>query len=376
MKKILYIITKSNWGGAQRYVFDLATDLPPDDFEVTVALGGEGLLKERLEKERVKIVAIPHLDRDVRMSNDLRVFFDLIKIFRKVQPDIIHLNSSKIGGLGALAGRVARVPKIVFTAHGWAFNEQRSFISKLIIKILSWVTIILSHETIAVSKSVKKQVFNWPFISGKTTVVHNAIAAATLKSRDEAREILLSGYSHTSHEVWLGTIAELHKNKGLEYAIEAVAILIRNRPSINLRYIIIGEGEERNKLQKLIEKYGISHQVSLVGYYLEAASLLKAFDIYILPSITEAFSYTLLETGNVALPVITSNVGGTPEIVEDKVTGLLVRPRNVSDIVNSLESILDNPEMAQRLARKLQDKVTQQFNLPRMIEETIAIYTR
>ncbi|KKW35782.1 MAG: Glycosyl transferase group 1 [Candidatus Adlerbacteria bacterium GW2011_GWA1_54_10] len=108
-KKVLYVITKGNWGGAQRYVFDLATGLPKDEFEVAVALGEPalsagkpGLLADKLKSASVMIYYISSLGRDVSFGKDTTSFFELYRLFKKEKPDIAHLNSSKAGGVGAL----------------------------------------------------------------------------------------------------------------------------------------------------------------------------------------------------------------------------------------------------------------------------------
>ncbi len=106
-KKIIFVITKSNWGGAGRYVFDLATTLT-SDYDVAVALGGTGLLVDKLRKENIRTIPIPSLGRDIHVRADSSAFFELLAIFKKEKPDVVHLNSSKAGGLGALAARMSR----------------------------------------------------------------------------------------------------------------------------------------------------------------------------------------------------------------------------------------------------------------------------
>src|SRR3989344_6349366 len=156
-QKILYVITKSNWGGAGRYVYDLATTFKKDH-EVVVALGGNGILAEKLRSQNIPVIHIKNLDRDIHFFKEVSAFFRLYHTFRMEKPDVIHLNSPKIGGLGALAARLARVKKIIFTSHGWAFNEDRSLLEIAIIKILSWITIFLSHEVIVLSEKERRHV--------------------------------------------------------------------------------------------------------------------------------------------------------------------------------------------------------------------------
>lgn len=166
-KKIFFVITKSNFGGAQRYVYDLATALPVNEFDVSVVFGEGGELEEKLKNVGIKTIRIETLQRNVSFFKDLKVFFELIKIFRREKPDIIHLNSTKIGGIGSFAGRISEVPKIIFTAHGWAFNEKRNAVSKIFIAFLQWLTVLFSHTTIAVSQSMANQILKFPLDSQK-----------------------------------------------------------------------------------------------------------------------------------------------------------------------------------------------------------------
>ena len=158
VRKLFICITKSNWGGAQKYVFDIATNTPRDQFDTTVLLGGNGDLKNKLEEVGIKTLLLINSQRDIDTEKEFGLLFELTKIFLKEKPDIVHLNSSKMGFTGALAARIAGVKKIIFTAHGWAFNEDRNFISKCFLKIIHILTVILCHEVISVSEITKKQI--------------------------------------------------------------------------------------------------------------------------------------------------------------------------------------------------------------------------
>ena len=124
-KKVLFLITKSNWGGAQRYVYDLVTTLDKSQFDVVVALGGNGILVEMLNHAGIRTIIIQSLARNISIKNELSFARELWNILRIEKPDVFHVNSSKAGGVGTFLGRLSRVPRIIFTAHGWAFNEDR-----------------------------------------------------------------------------------------------------------------------------------------------------------------------------------------------------------------------------------------------------------
>jgi len=371
-RKIIYLITKGFWGGAQRYVFDLATSLPAEQFEVLVALGEPGELGAKLEQAGIRTMTIPHLNRDVKIWSDFKTFFALLKILKTERPDIIHLNSSKAAGLAALAGRLAFVPQIIFTAHGWAFNEERPRWQKKIIAFFHWLTIILCHQTIAVSQVTLNQAKNWPLVNNKLKLIYNGLTEPVFYSRLEARKKLMPDLSPDT--VWLGTIAELHRNKGLDILIEAFARLAPDYSNLNL--LIIGEGEEREHLAMQIARHHLINRIHLLGQVPEGARYLKAFDIFTLPSRTEALPYAVLEAGLAGLPVVTSRVGGIPEIIKNGETGLLVPPADPAALAGALKTLLPERYRESTLGRHLKTSVQQNFSRAQMLAQTLALYQK
>ena len=168
--KILYVITKANWGGAQHYVYDLAIAARAAGHEVVVVVGGTGFLTEKLAEAGIRTIPLT-LRQSRTFIGDLLTFnslFSFIRIFRRERPDVVHVNSAKVSGLGALAARITRVPRIIFTAHGWEFNAPRNALSKVGIRFFSWLTILLAHRTIAVSDAARRDVAWWPGVASNT----------------------------------------------------------------------------------------------------------------------------------------------------------------------------------------------------------------
>jgi glycosyltransferase involved in cell wall biosynthesis len=389
-KKILYVITKSNWGGAQRYTFDLATRLPKDEFEAVVAMGGTGELKQKLDNAGIRTITIPSLARDINIFNDALVFFALFKILQAERPGVIHLNSSKAAGIGILVSRLYNLShfknhklqtKIVVTIHGLPHNEPRSWFIRQIIKLLTWFTILLSHHTITVSRHDRQQIIYWPLISKKVSVIHNGMGAVNFFERNVARrklkKYLQINKNHSANlesfeACWIGTIAELHRNKGLDYLLEALGMIVETRG--HAIAVIIGEGEERRNLEKYILDHGLSGCIFLAGHITDAASLLKAFDLFILPSVKEGFPYALLEAGAAGLPVIVTSVGGIPEIVEHESSGIIIPPQNPHDISAAFQYFFDNKEKVKILGNQLRTVVAKKHSVDNMLLRTVRIY--
>lgn len=361
LMKILIAITKSNFGGAQRYVYDVATSLSKNH-DVTVLLGGQGLLAEKLAAAGVRTISIPELGRDVRMTKDISVFFKVLRTIREEKPDALILNSSKMGGMGSLAGRIAGVKKIIFVAHGFAWNEDRGALSKFSIRALYTLIFLFSTRIIAVSDAIYEQGATLTFGKKKMSVIRHGVEKISFLPREEARKMLRIA----PDDFIVGTIAELHPIKGLSYAIEAIPLL-----SIpDLRYVILGEGELRADLERQIKEKNLVDKMILKGFVKDASRYLKAFDIFLLPSLSEALGYVLLEAGLAEIPVIATSVGGVPEIIEDGKTGMLIRPRNSKEIANALKILYEDKEKAETYAKDLHGSVVKDFSLERMLADT------
>lgn len=371
--KVCYVITKGVWGGAQKYVYNLATKLPKDKYDVMVVTGEGKTLKEKLEKENIRVLTIENLKRDMSIVSEIKSFFALFWILVKNRPNVLHLNSPKAGGIGGVIGRILFIKKIIFTAHGWTFNENRPVLQNALILFFSWVTIFLCHEVIVIAPREEEQAKDLPFInSRKIILIRNGIEEINFKEREISRQKLFSLTSTAQAEdaVVIGTIAELHKNKGLEYALDAV-----RKIQTPFKYIIIGEGEERKNLENLIKKYNLEEKVYLVGSVDKASEYLKAFDIFILTSIKEGLPYTILEAGLAKIPVIASSIGGIPDIIENGKSGILVTRARPGEITRALEYMMDKPNERKIFAENLKNKVEKDFSLNQMLVKTEKLYT-
>ena len=309
--KVLYIVTKSNFGGAQRYVFDLATHLPKDRFEPIVMCGPAqgsllaGVLVERLTQANIRTIFAPELSRNVS-GGDIAAYRKIARTIREERPNVVHLNSSKAAGLGALAARISGVPNIIFTVHGWPFGEKRNIITKLLIWKISWLTALLSHRIICVSDYDLRIAQRMPFIGKKAIRIYNGIDThMQLGSGDVVRKAFPVGVHIT------GIIGELNKNKN------QIALIEQAKNNSNMYVAIVGEGEDRVMLEQKIKAYGLESRVKLFGY-LPASEVLRGFDVFALSSIKEGLPYVLLEAKAAGLPIVANRVGGVGEILDAK----------------------------------------------------------
>ncbi|MBI5221571.1 MAG: glycosyltransferase, partial [Candidatus Magasanikbacteria bacterium] len=159
--KILLVVTQAEWGGAQKYVFDLAVNLSADDYQVQVAVGepqGKQQLAEKLKMSKITVFPLKHLIRKLSLIQDILAVKELTNLIKQEQPSILHLNSSKAGFLGAIAGRLAgkNRPQVVFTAHGWAFMEPLPFYKFWLFMIMEKMASCWRQATIVLSEKEKQ----------------------------------------------------------------------------------------------------------------------------------------------------------------------------------------------------------------------------
>ncbi len=372
-RKVLYLVTKSNWGGAQRYVYDLATHLDRTQYEPVVALGGDGTLSEMLRNSQIRVINLKELKNSHDLKQLGRALVELRDIVRAEKPDVLHVNSSVAGIIGALIGRWLGVPKVIFTAHGWAFNEDRKLWQRIVIKFLHWVTVLLSHRTIAVSSAIVRQM-NWPLAERKMKIIHPGRTIGVMFSKPEAREKITDFFPQLQpykSDIWILCVAELHPIKRHKILFQALANLTHTHK--NIRLLCFGDGTLREELHSWVHTHGLQDTILLLGNLHEAARFLKAGDLFVLASKSESYGYVLHEAGLAGLPVVATHVGGIPDIITNKETGLLVEPNNHRALSVALATYLDNKDYAARLATNLHVAMERR-SVAHMSRQTIPLY--
>ncbi len=385
-KKVLLVVTKSNLGGAQRYVTDLAVNLPREVFEVVVAAGGDGPLFARLQKHRIRIYSIGGLDRDVYAESDWHAFCHFRKIIAAEAPDIIHLNSSKMGGLGAVAGFLYNIgrraqkkstARIIFTVHGWGFFEDRPLSVRAIIFLASMASSFFQHHIIVLNRHDRAAAQRFIPVK-KLTLIPNGIPPAGRYLPADARSRLatLLGSPIPSDTFLIATIAELTKNKNIACLVEAIAEIKKRHPRLPMHTVIFGEGEERKRLEAQITRHGLQKIITLAGFIPNAAELLPAFDALVLPSIKEGLPYVILEAMTAGVPVIATRVGGIPDLIEHEKQGLLVAPKNPQALADAIITAATHREQYSAWGTAGRERQMQSFTLRAMLQKTVALYNR
>ncbi|MDO8499701.1 MAG: glycosyltransferase [bacterium] len=367
--KILFVITSGGGGGAQRYVFDLATNIS-QNFDVVVAVGeqnGHADLQKRLQDANIRVIQLKRLVRRVSPWNDLAAIFELVALYRRERPAIVHLNSSKAGIIGSLAKLLNQltnqpITTLIYTVHGWVFNGPMSKLHRYIYLILEKLTAKLKNKIIVLSPEdaiTAKNILSIP--ENKLAIIPLGIEPPLLLDRTTARAEL-SKHTHMPDDAtWVVTIANFFRTKGLDILIDAVAL---NKDKLNkTQFIVIGDGQNRDILEKKIADAGLTTHIHLLGFIAEAAKFLSAFDLMVIPSVKEGLPYVALEAISARLPIVATKTGGLPTLIRNE--KLLATPGDARDLGQKITDALEHPSTIKTTISSLHE----------MIKATTVIYS-
>lgn len=385
MKKILYIVTQSEFGGAQRHVFDLANNFR-NEFNIIVVAGNDPApdnLLTRCNEVGLKTHKFNFLKREIDLHNDFRALVEILKFIKIERPDVIHLNSAKAGILGSFAGWLSRFwiekPKIIYTVHGWTFLEPISRAKRLLYLWAEKISARFRDSLIVLSEKEKKiTLLKRLSHPSKITVIPHGIDYEKMSFflKEKARNILNAKIPQGElkfDDFVVGTVANLYQTKGIQYLIEAAKSTISNHQT-TIKFIVIGEGKERKELEALIKKYNLENNLFLIGAAPEAYKLFWAFDVFLLPSVKEGMPYAILEAMAAGLPIIATRVGALSEMIEDGISGILIEPQNSEAIKNAITDLSKNPEKRKTLGLQARKRLIENYNINKMFEKTKNLY--
>lgn len=370
--RILYLVTSSGWGGAERYVSILAREAMTLGEVHVIAGHGNETLFAHLPQEAF-VTRSSYLRRHMSPLADIRAALELRKYIQTNSITFIHANSTKAGLIASLAVIGLRVkPHIIYTAHGWAFLEtDRSplfraltYQSERFASRFRSATIVLSEmeRRVALEKGLADDAHLHLIPLGLST--HDI----TFLSRENAREKLLK--KDVSSFVF-GTIANAYPPKALPLLVSAFDRIAENRPDTKL--VIIGDGPSMPALKNRVRESRFKERIILAGYLPDASSYLKAFDVFVLSSTKEGMPWSVLEASLAELPLITTKVGALPEMIRDEETGLLVESGDVKALTHAMARVYDD----ETLRHKLKDgspRIAKSRPEELMIQKTLKVY--
>lgn len=376
MDVICHVITKLELGGAQEVAMRVVSSLDRRRFRPVLLAGPGGLLTEEAHAlEGVDVRVIPSLVREVSPLQDLRALWELVATFRRLRPKIVHTHSSKAGILGRLAAWLAGVPCILHTIHGYGVTPaQPLWLQHLVIK-LEWLVGRVTTHWIAVSQADRRQGLEWElFSASKVSVVRPGIdptpfaARIEQAERDRLRAALGVGPDH----LLVGTVSCLKPQKSPEDFIRVAALVCQRMPAA--KCALVGDGALRPQIEAMIQAHGLQDRVMLLGWRRDVASLLKAFDVFVLTSQWEGLPCAILEARASRIPIVATRVGGSAEAIIEGIQGTLCPAGDVKAIAGRVCQILGDERLRADLRNGTQE-LPEEFTIQETVKQYQSLYT-
>ncbi len=383
--KILFIVTQSEFGGAQRFVFEAAGYFAEQGNEVII-MSGEGdealplkisNLKSKNLNLNLKSKNLRQLKRVPGLFNGFLAVREITNLLKQERPGVLFLCSTTAGILGSVAASIYKKRfqvsgfkfQVIYRIGGWAFRDPRAWWQNKIILWLEKLTTRFKDKIIVNSEIDRELALKYKICAPEKIVkIHNGVDINRLEFLPNDQAAAYLGINCPQGKT-IGCVANFYKTKGLEYLIEAIKILGAEHKIQDVAFVIIGDGTEREKLETQIKGSGIKNKIFLTGRLPNARKYLAAFDIFVLPSIKEGFPWALLEAMTAKLPVIVTNVGAAPEIIEDGKNGFVVEPRKPELFAQKIKELIGDEHLRHELGIQAHQTVVLKFDLNKMVEK-------
>jgi glycosyltransferase involved in cell wall biosynthesis len=356
----LHIDTARTWRGGQNQVLVTVLGLRALGHRTMLVAHPGGELRQRAREGLDLIPLAP------RTEMDLGAAWRLSRLLKQLKPDIVHAHDPHAVAMAGLAlsmsTQLAKPPlvasrRVDFHLRGsrmsrWKYRQVDCFI--------------------CASEAIRQMLVADGVPDARTVTVHEGIDLGHVDAAPRANLHEDLFLPHGAPIV--GNVAALVPHKGQRHLIEAAALTVRQVP--DARFVIAGEGELRPTLERVIREHHLEKHVLLAGFRPDVLSLHKAFDIFVMSSITEGLGTSLLDAMAAGKPIVATATGGIPEVVVDGQTGLLVPPRDHQAMASAIVRLLKDPVLRDRLGAAGLARARQRFSAERMLKDTIRVYQR
>ena len=367
---VCHLASGDLWAGAEVQLATLIAGLKNfPDVRLTAILLNSGILADRL-----RACGIPVRIFEERSHNAVQLLFQIRRILAEERFDIFHTHRYKENILGGLAGAMVGVPHQIRTVHGMGepFVGFRSVKSKVYRMLDMLVARSLVKMSIAVSCDIERQL-SARYGADRVVMIHNGIDCDRLQLTTSPAAVRQRLGVDVTHRL-IGSVGRLTPVKGYQYLLGAYR-RIAERDSL-VRLVLVGDGPERLRLESLAREYGIDGKVIFYGFTSDVGEILAALDVFVLSSLHEGISISLLESMALGIPSVVTAVGGNPEIVRHNETGLLVPPLDEPALADAIVSLLNNPGRAATMREAGKKLVESEFSKDAMATRVHALYRR
>jgi len=368
---LLYVITKLELGGAQKQLLTLIRHLDKKRFHLFLFTAKDGLLlPEALSINGLTIKKSICLERPINPLKDLLALIEIYWFIKRNNIEIVHTHSSKAGILGRLAARLAKVKIIIHTVHGWSFNDYQPRAERLFFIWLERLSARFSDKLVVASNyDRQKGLDNHIGKENKYSLIRYSIDYTEFNIKDQnIREEL----GINPNDLVVGMIACFKPQKSPQNFIR-LAFLVK-KFSTHIKFLLVGDGILRRKIEKLIEKLNLKNYVILTGWRRDIPRILSAIDVFVLTSLWEGLPITVLEAMASSKPVISTHTGGVSEVIVEGKSGFLVTPRDINRMSERLAVLIKDENLRRQIGQNARAGLDSNFTLTNMISKTENLY--
>lgn len=380
MPKIVRIINRFNLGGPIYNAAYLTKYLSPE-FE-TLLIGGmkddtEASSEYILKNMGIEYQLLSNMKRTINPLNDLSAYNTVKKIIKKFKPDIVHTHAAKAGALGRIAAYRCHVPVLVHTFHGHIFHSYFGDIKSSVYKIIERNLAKKTTAIIAISEKQKGELINEHKITSLEKKVHVIPLGFDLnrfqENFDEKRKKFREEYKLSSDEIAIGIIGRLVPVKNHSLFIEAIRFVKENTP-IKIKAFIVGDGEERQKLESMAREFGLINHLIFTSWNKEIDKVYPGLDIVCLTSFNEGTPVSLVEAQAANLPIVSTKVGGVEDVVIENYTALLSEIADKNKFCENILRMVKSAELRKSMSIQGREYVKKKFHYSRLISDTQKLY--
>jgi glycosyltransferase involved in cell wall biosynthesis len=372
--KVLHLITTLAVGGAQDNTFLTLKNHNRDLYEVHLGSNPDGKWLNLGKQFSDVFHPVSNLVRPLSIKKDILALLAIIKLIRREKFDIIHTHSSKAGILGRWAGRIAGVPVIVHTVHGFAFHDFMPTWKKQLYIFLERISRSSADFYITVSELNRKEAVQLKLFNFDNSIPIYSGIDLTKLDRDADLNLVKSQIGIPEKWQTIVSVGRLDRQKSPGFLIDSFAQVLQHHPDTLL--LLVGEGELRQELEAQVSRLDITNKVRFLGSREDVPEILKIADIFALSSLWEGLGRAMTEAMLVGKPVVVPAIYGIPEIVHHHETGLLFEAKNVEQLADNLVYLLDHPDERDRLGQNAKNLTRKLFDGDDMVRQIEAVYEK
>lgn len=360
MIKVVHVITDMKIGGAGKWLLNLLHNYDRDRLDIVVAVPEDSMLKEEISRLGVKAVEIKGIGDK---SLDLGSINSFYKLFKRLQPDIVHTHASVSA---RVAAKLAGVEAIIHTKH--CIDSPKTGIKRAASKSLNQM---LSSKIIAVSEAVRQNLLEAGIPDSMIKVIYGGVDEAARLSVEDINEIKKS-YGIEEQDLVYGIVARLAAVKGHKYLIEAADIVVKRNG--NIKFVVAGTGPMETQLKEMVQQKGLEKHFVFTGFIKDIGRIYNIFDVNMSCSLSEALCLALIEGMTIGKPMIGTKVGGVPEVIQHLETGLLVQPGSSQELAEAILMLAEDEAVRKVMGDNALKVMKEKFSASVMAEEILKLY--